>query len=167
MPEFCDVYDENRNRTGRIWPRRVPMGPGDFHLVVYAWILDRGGRVLMTRRHPDKASWGGLWECTGGGVQAGETSLQGALRELNEEIGVSYSERDAFLLHSDEDRNVWIDTWLFQKSPELNMLRLQPEEVTQARWVDRAEYEKMCRQGMVVPFCTRFYEWLEEKRKEK
>lgn len=27
------------------------------------------------------------------------------------------------------------------------------------------KYEFMCRQGIVVPACTRFYEWLEEKEK--
>lgn len=118
----------------------------------------------MTKRHPDKV-WGGCWECTGGGVQAGETSLQGALRELREEIGVSYAGQDASLLHSGRDGNVWIDVWLFRKSPALVSLRLLSKEVTQAKWADRAEYERMCRQGIVVPACTRFYEWMEEREK--
>jgi len=166
LPELCDVYDQNKNRTGRVWPRYSPMKPGDCRLVVYAWTLGRDGRVLMTQRHPHKV-WGGFWECTGGGVQAGETSLQGALRELREEIGVSYSEQDAFLLHSRLDGNVWIDVWLFRENPALDSLCLQPEEVTQAKWVDRPEYERMCQMGIVAPACTRFYEWLEEKEKER
>ncbi|WP_411676600.1 NUDIX hydrolase [Caproicibacter sp.] len=160
MPELCDVYDQNKNRTGRVWTRGVPMRLGDYRLVVYAWIFDREGQLLMTRRHPKKV-WGGCWECTAGGVQAGETSLQGALRELREEIGVSFAEKDASLLHSSLDGNVWIDTWLFQNC-RVGELRLQPEEVTQAKWVGREEYEDMCRQGIVVPACTRFYEWMKE-----
>ncbi|MCI1966541.1 MAG: NUDIX domain-containing protein [Oscillospiraceae bacterium] len=138
------------------------MKPGDFRLVVYAWLFNEDGRVLMTLRHPEKV-WGGYWECTAGGVQAGETSLQGALRELREEIGMSFSERDASLLHRKLDGNVWVDIWLFRKSPALSELHLQPEEVTRAKWVDRAEYGQMCQNGMVVPACTRFYEWMEEK----
>ncbi|QAT49434.1 NUDIX domain-containing protein [Caproiciproducens sp. NJN-50] len=166
MPELCDVYDKDRNKTGRVWPRGVPMRPDDFRLVVYAWSLGPDGRVLMTKRHPGKV-WGGCWECTGGGAQAGETSLQAVLRELREEIGVSYSERDASLLHSGLDGNTWIDVWLFRENPALNSLCLQPREVTQARWVSRTEYEGMCRRGIVVPACTRFYEWLEEKEKKE
>lgn len=162
MPELFDIYDADRNRTGKVWPRGVTMRPDDFRLVVFAWILRRDGRLLMTRRHPDEV-WGGYWECTGGGVQAGETSLQGALRELKEEIGVSFSAAEASLLRRYLDGNVWVDVWLFQKDLALSELRLQKTEVTEAKWVDRKEYERMCRQGLVVPSCTRFYKWKEEK----
>ena len=164
MPEFFDIYDRDKNRTGKTWPRGMPMKQGDYRLVGYAWIMNQDGFVLLTRRHPDEV-WGGYWECTGGGVQAGETSLQGMLRELKEEIGVSFSEKEASLLHSSLDGNVWVDSWIFNKDPALSELRLQPKEVTRAIWVCRAEYERMRRQGVLVPACTHFYEWLEERKK--
>ncbi|NLZ46051.1 MAG: NUDIX domain-containing protein, partial [Clostridiales bacterium] len=40
--------------------------------------------------HPDKR-WGNKWEITGGSVVAGETSLEGAVRELFEETGIKIS----------------------------------------------------------------------------
>lgn len=166
MPELCDVYDRNGNKTGRIQPRGLPLKNGDYRLVVYAWIEDEAGRVLLTRRHAAKKLWGGYWECTGGGVQAGETSLDAALRELHEEIGVSFRPSEATLLRRELDGDTFLDIWLFRKHPALSELRLQPDEVAEAKWADRSEYELLCRAGRMVPFCTRFYQWREEKENE-
>jgi 8-oxo-dGTP diphosphatase len=57
-------------------------------LVVAVAILDRDGRVLMQRRRQD-AVHGGLWEFPGGKVEAGETAEMAALREIDEELGLS------------------------------------------------------------------------------
>ena len=162
MPEYMDIYDEHRNRTGRIWQRRVPMQPGDWHLVVYAWLVNSKGEVLLTQRHSDK-TWPGYWECTAGGVQAGETSLEGALRELREEIGVVKQPEEGILLQQALDTGVFIDFWLFRSDVSLSDLILQPTEVVDAKWVSREEYEAMCGKGVIVPSCTDFYEWIRER----
>lgn len=44
------------------------------------------GKVLMTRRGPYQSS-AGYWDFAGGGVEAGETELEAALREGREELG--------------------------------------------------------------------------------
>ena len=59
-----------------------------WHLVAEIYSVTRDGRMLVTKRHPDK-SWGGQWEITGGGVRKGETPLEGARRELREETGLA------------------------------------------------------------------------------
>jgi len=46
------------------------------------------GRVLITQRPPDKPH-GGAWEFPGGKIAAGETPLQGLVRELQEELGIA------------------------------------------------------------------------------
>lgn len=42
------------------------------------------GRYLLVRRSAE-GDWGDTWACLGGGVEAGETILEGALRECKEE----------------------------------------------------------------------------------
>ena len=58
------------------------MQPGEFHVVVNVLSVDRQGNILITKRHPKKP-FGGKWEVTGGSVLAGETSLHGAVSELD------------------------------------------------------------------------------------
>ena len=73
-----------------------------------------------------RASWkkyGGLWECNGGSILAGETSLEGILRELKEELGISFTEKDAiFLKEVKRDKKVpdFKDLWIFQKNISIN-----------------------------------------------
>jgi len=57
---------------------------------VVAAVICRDGRYLLGRR-PHTKRHGGLWEFPGGKVQAGESRLEAARRELAEELGVGVS----------------------------------------------------------------------------
>lgn len=85
--ELWDAYDRAGNRLGFDLVRGERAPEGAWHLVVEILPVTRDGRVLVTRRHPDK-NWGGYWEYTGGAVLKGETPLEGARRELREETGL-------------------------------------------------------------------------------
>ncbi len=100
--EVWDAYDREGNLLGFDLIRGEPVPDGIYHLVAEVLPVTCDGRVLLTRRHPDK-SWGGCWEYTGGSVLKGETPLQGALRELREETGITVSSQN---LHP-----VYMGTW--------------------------------------------------------
>ena len=85
--ELWDACGREGNLLGFDLVRGEPMPPGVWHMVAEVFSVTAGGRVLITKRHPDK-SWGGYWEYTGGAVLKGETPRQGALRELREETGL-------------------------------------------------------------------------------
>lgn len=54
---------------------------------VLAAVVTRGDRYLVCRR-PAHKRHGGLWEFPGGKLEAGESLLDAAVRELAEELGV-------------------------------------------------------------------------------
>lgn len=157
MPELWDIYDENKNKTGRIHERGKVLAKGDYHLAVCVWILNSKNQILITQRHPNK-SWGSYWECTGGCVTSGENSLQGALREVAEEIGIKLNAEDGVLLNEELWEHDFVDTWLFKKDFSLDDIVLQPEEVINAKWVTKLEYEDMCNKGLILPSLKNFYE---------
>lgn len=85
--EEWDLYDAQGSRTGQKIKRGEPIPPGSYHRVVSVWLVNGKTEVLLSQRHPEK-SYPLLWECTGGCVIAGETSLEGAVREVREELGI-------------------------------------------------------------------------------
>lgn len=140
--EYNDVYDENRRLTGRIHRRGDSWPQGEYGLVVCVWVYDGKGNLLLTRRAPEK-SFAGTWENSGGAVQAGETSLQGIVRELFEETGIRAREEDFELLDSGRDTNFFYDYYCIKRSTPLEEIVLLPGETDAAKWVTFDEVYKM------------------------
>jgi 8-oxo-dGTP diphosphatase len=65
----------------------------DLHitLVVAAALVDRDGRVLVTKR-PEGKTMSGLWEFPGGKIERGELPEAALIRELKEELGIDVTE---------------------------------------------------------------------------
>lgn len=165
MQELWDIYDSNRVPTGRTEPRG-PLVIGDYHLVVNIWMMNHEGQLLVTRRHPDRP-WGNYWECTGGSALIGETSIQAALRETQEEVGISLNPADGILLDSQREDRCFRDSWFFQGDFDFNHLTLQPDEVAEARVITRELYEQMYRDLLFVPLLPHFYRLYDMRIKTK
>lgn len=78
--------------------------------VAAAAILDKRGRVLISRRH-DHQHQGGLWEFPGGKLEPGEMVLAGLARELQEELNIRLlrSEPLIRITHHYSDRSILLD----------------------------------------------------------
>ena len=103
----------------------------------------------MTQRHPDKKA-GGLWEFTGGGVLAGETTKQAALREVQEEMGLWIEEPELSLLEVYQHKNYFMDIFVIQKDVDESALTLQPDEVVDAKWVSHEALLQMIEEKQTV-----------------
>lgn len=94
--EMIDIYDQDMNFTGITVPRKGAfMKEGQFMLYALAIVEDLQGRILITKRAMTKKWAAGQWEVQGGAVDAGETPLQGAVREVFEEVGLKVTPEQA------------------------------------------------------------------------
>src|SRR5512133_3370515 len=66
---------------------RAPLALSSDSVRVVAAVVRRYGRLLVCQR-PAHKRHGGLWEFPGGKLEAGESPLDGARRELQEELDV-------------------------------------------------------------------------------
>ena len=148
--ELWDIYDENRNPVGRKHERGIPLKEGDYHIIADVWTVNHEGKILLTQRHPDKP-YGLFWECTGGSALAGETSIDGALRELSEEVGIFAKESELHLIHTIRQKERFVDTYITRQRVSEADLRLQAEEVVDAKFVTYRELLDLFEQGIVVP----------------
>jgi mutator protein MutT len=146
--EFNDIYDKNRNLTGRVHRRGSRWKAGEFGLVVCVWVYDGRGNLLLTRRAPGK-SFAGTWENSGGAAKAGETSRQAIARELFEETGIRAAEEEFELLCSDRDRNTHFDFYCLKRQTPLEEIVLLPGETDDVQWASMQQVHQMVRGGQI------------------
>ena len=147
--EYQDLYDSNRNPLNRVHARGEAYADGEYYVCAEVWVKNSKGQFLITKRHPDKKS-GNLWEFTGGGTLAGESTVQSAVRELREETGIVVGEAELKMFATNQKRNYFQDLFLLHKDVELSEIVLQPTETIDARWATEAEIEKMIENGEFV-----------------
>ena len=155
--ELWDLYDAQRNLTGKTVVRGEPIPKGLTHLVIHICIFNSKGEMLIQQRSSDKSTWADLWDVTiGGSVSAGESSQTGAQRELLEELGLEADFTDRFPDFSTSFPGGFDDTYILHMEPELSSLRLQPEEVQAVRWATEEEILTMVDNGTFIPYSKGF-----------
>ena len=100
----------------------------------------------------------------GGGVDAGESSRQGAEREVREELGL---ELDLTGLRPSVTVNFdggFDDFFLLEREVDLTALRLQEDEVAQVRWADWLEVERLLEGGEFITYPKSFLQFLFDMR---
>lgn len=146
--EWNDIYDANRNLTGRVHQRGTPWNPGEYGVVVCVWVYDGRGHLLLTRRAAGK-SFAGTWENSGGAVKAGENSRQAIARELFEETGIRASEEEFEFLDTDTDRNMFYDHYCLKRRAKIKDIVLQPGETDGVMWASFGKVHWMIRSGKI------------------
>lgn len=146
--EWNDIYDENRNLTGRVHRRGSTWKPGEYGVVVCVWVYDGTGHLLLTRRAKGK-SFAGTWENSGGAVKAGETSRQAVARELFEETGIRANPEEFEYLDTDCDRNMFYDHYCLHRRVSLKDIVLLPGETDGVMWASFGKVHWMIRTGKI------------------
>ena len=151
--EKWDLYNAKREKSGITMCRGEIIPKGLYHLSVSAWIVNQQGQYLLSQRHPKK-QYPLYWECTGGSVFSGETSLQGAIREVKEELGISFTKEDAiFFREVKRDKKIpdFKDLWIFQKNIPINEITFPDGEATESKWVTIEQFIEMVNKKEIVP----------------
>lgn len=153
MRELWDVYDGAGNKiAGRVSVRgRHDLREFEYHMVVYVWIINDRNEVIISRRQKGKP-FEGAWECTGGCVQRGEGSLEAALREVHEELGLSLNASRGKLFcrykrNYPKGAKALCDVWVFRQNFDPSEMVLQKEEVSEAKMISSDELRAMLGDG--------------------
>lgn len=164
--ELWDIYDEQRKLTGRTMERGASFAEGEYHLVIHVCIFNFRGELLIQQRQSFKEGWPNLWDVTiGGSALAGENSQTAAERETLEELGIKLELQGIRPRYTINFDHGFDDIYVLEQEIDLRSLKLQYEEVQNAKWASREEVLKMLEAGEFLPYFPGFIEWLFDSRK--
>lgn len=146
--ELIDIYDENRNKTGKTIKREDTdkLSENEYRIVAHCWIVNSEKQILMTQRSLTTER-SGKWEDTHGGIRAGETSKQGMARELKEEIGIVVSDNELQLIKTMKKGNTLHDIYIVKKDVLLSEISFNDREVMACKYATLDKFKEMIEKG--------------------
>ena len=164
--EKRDLYDINKKITGETIYKGEDIPKNRYILVVLVFIQNSKGDFLIQKRSEVK---NGKYATTGGHCKTGESSIQGILTEIKEEIGLDVNAKDLQLYNSGKAGFAfWDDYYIKMDVPNIEDLKLQEEEVESVCWLTEEEIKQLMKEDK---FFKNHYEefeilleWLNKKK---
>ncbi|MGX1129480.1 8-oxo-dGTP pyrophosphatase MutT (NUDIX family) [Streptomyces glaucescens] len=163
--EILDIVDEHDRVIGR-YPRGEAYAKGLRHRCVFILARDAEGRIFVHRRTPTKLVFPSLYDMfVGGVVGAGESYDEAALREAEEELGVSGLPRPRFLFKFLYDNGSGQSWWSAVYEVRCDLpVRPQAEEVAWHAFLPEPELRERLHEWPWVPDGMAAYERLRTHR---
>lgn len=148
MEEKIDVLNELGEFTGKVATRDECHQKGLWHRVVYSFIIDKKGNVLLQKRSANKKMWPNMWDVTvGGHVDSNEFGRQALIREVKEELGIDIKDDEIkYLIGStsiNKKENIidkhYNECYLITKEIDIAEIDLQKEEVSEVKYFTKKE----------------------------
>jgi len=174
VDEYLDIWNDVGQPTGKKCLKDEAHQKGWFHPTVHIWFYTDTPSLLLQKRGLSKQTYPGFWDVSvAGHVSAGETILQGALREVKEEIGLCIKQKDLRLLDVRKNTNRFdngiIDcefqhVFLAKLETSVSKLKIQEAEVYAIRLFSFKELQK-CRlkthpKYTIVPADMHYYQFV-------
>ena len=160
--EYWDIYDKDGNFTGRKKGNYEKWDKDEYHLATEVWVINSKKQILIQQRSEKCQLLPGIWALTTGRVVSGETTRQGCIRELKEELGIEAKEEECNLVKSllkNRLGMIW-DIYFLRKDVELEDVTLQKEEVSRVKLVNTDEFRDMLKEGIMCEY-SEVYELLD------
>jgi len=150
--EIFDLYDKNFNKLNKTMPRGGQNKRGEYHLVTHIWIRNNKNQYLIQQRNKLEDPIPFQWAATGGAVLKDESSLEGTLRELKEELGYEFIPKDLKLVKryfiEHDKANYITDLYLIDKQIELNEFIIDETEVKSIEYKTMNEIKEMIEKNL-------------------
>lgn len=150
--EYIDILNDKGELTEQSQSKTDVHKGGLFHRTAHVWILDSDKRLLLQKRSSTKETYPNNWDISAAGhVSVGQTSLEAAQRETEEELSLSLSPNMFRYLFTVEEHvvlnggtyinNEFQDVYLVQLDTVLPDIKLSDGEVSEIKWISVDEFK--------------------------
>lgn len=149
--EYWDAYDKEGHKLDETLIRGEVIPQGVYHLVSEVLVRHIDGDILLMQRDFNK-NYGGMFESSAGGsVLKGETALEGLIRELKEETGITSYVDLTHLKQSIYDDSIF-NTYICITDIDKNSITFQEGETVDYKWITTEQYKQYAKSDDALPY---------------
>jgi len=149
--EYIDILNEDLT-VSKICLKSEAHKHGYLHASVHVWFYTKDGDILFQKRSKNKIAFPNLWDVSiAGHISAGETAINSAIRETEEEIGLTITKNELYKIGSFKEihqhKEDFIDNeihliYIGELSIPLNQLKIQEEELSAIKLIPINTFKK-------------------------
>ncbi len=149
MDELIDIFDENQKFIKREM-KSVAHTFGHWHKSIHAYLINDKKEIIIQKRSADKDLYPNVWDVSfAGHVGAGEDTKTSAIRECQEELGITLSPSEIQFLFTNPEKLQWgnvhsneyVDVFLCKKN--FHDIVKQDEEVDDVKAIKIKDFIEM------------------------
>ena len=143
--EYLDLYDENRNFTGKkILRGSEKPKKGNYINIVIIFIKNDEDEFLIQNTSKEKNS---ICATTGAHVKSGQTFNEAIIEEVKEELGLDISKENIKLICTEKFDFAFQDAYYLERNIDIDEIKLQKEEVEYVKWLSVDEIKDLINKG--------------------
>lgn len=149
MDELIDVFDENQKFL-RSEMKSVAHTYGHWHKSIHAYLINDKKEIIIQKRSADKDLYPNVWDVSfAGHVGAGENTKTSAIRECQEELGITLEPNEIEYIFTNPEKLQWgnvksnefVDVFVCRKN--FHDIIKQDEEVDDVKAVPLKDFIEM------------------------
>lgn len=159
--EKFELVDKNGNKTGKVvtykeYSDNYNLLEGYYLSVVGIVIINDKNEILLQKRSKFKQACPGKWGICGGKVDFGETTIEAAIRETFEEIGIKLNKEKLKVIRTAQNGRGYFTIYAIRENIDICKCILQEQEVEELKYFNIEELQNLDTEG---------FEWLENFKK--
>ena len=138
--ELRDLYDKDRKLTGEKIYKGQNIPQGRYYITVVIFIQNSKNEFLLQKRSKKKD---GKWATTGGHPISGQTSEEGIITEVKEELDIDIVSENIKLFKTIKTKDDFVDIYYLKEDVDITKIKIQNEEVSDIKWATIEEIKKL------------------------
>jgi len=154
MGEIFEIVNDDDEIIGTATREECHSNPNLIHRTAHVIVFSSDFKILLQKRSLSKDVQPGKWDtAVGGHFSIGESAIEAAKREMNEEIGIPASQKIKFLFkmkirNSIESENISVFFTIYD-----GPFAVQKEEIDEIRFWNKNELKELLNSNEITPNC--------------